>query len=415
MEGVVSQPSMSTDEKLILSFQEADLDHDGQISPQEYEKYLQKNFLVLFLFPGCFEKADENKDGFLDQAEFKTCIRLMAEKLFQTSWNVTEEKFKEVMEPFLSLTQSNECTIHTFDIAIGDISNPPKTKLEIKGLLNSKDEEKHLEHIAKDVNFTKSDTGLIFRIKSSNPEKTAEKLKNIINEAKELVNSSFHESNHIHKIVNYPQIEVGFDEERVTLLVKIPKDCTSFYLLYNLLFMETYIQNFSGETNFKLSFNNDFHDVLEETNGLNFIKHGTHLRIQTKLSNYKLPKRIINAMPNIPHFVKVIKAMVSTFLQKNFNLELKIEDVDLEDFLNEHEIKNSNFDWDKIATLMKPILATLKNSPLPILQQFLDLLREEMQANISISLHIWNYIVTIHFKTSGIKEFIEKLNEKAGL
>ena len=413
MEGVFSQPSMSIDEKLILSFQEADLDHDGQISPQEYEKYLQTNFLVLCLFPGCFEKADENKDGFLDQAEFKICIRLMAEKLMQTSWNVTEEKFKELMEPFLPITQSNEYTTHTFDIAIGNISNPPKTKLNIKVLLNCKDEEKYLEQIKKGVNY--SDIGVIFRIKSSNPEKTGEKLKNIIHEAKELVNSAFNENDQIHQIVNYLQIEVGFDEERVTVIVRIPKDCTSFHLLNNLLFMKTYIQNFSGQTNVKLSFNNDFHDVLEETNGLNLIKHGTHLRIQTNLCNYKLPKRVINVLPNITHFDKVIKAMVSTFLQKNFNLELKIEDVDLEDFLNEHDIKNLNFDWDKIANKMKPILAILKNSSLPILQQFLDLFTEEIQTNISISYYIYNYIVTIHLKTSGIKEFIEKLNEKAGL
>jgi len=107
--------------------------------------------------------------------------------------------------------------------------------------------------------------------------------------------------------------------------------------------------------------------------------------------------------------MKELKPMVSLVLQKGFNFAVTLPEVNALDFVApDHEL--TQMTTSAIAPMLEQqsggVKMMLENPPLPFLGTLVEQGKTNLQCNFSVTAKVAESLVTVHFKTAGVKEIL---------
>jgi len=418
MFGAVSQPLGTLNEKIHRAFNSIDSDKDGFITVDDFTGYLASTGLPpLPMFTDCFTQTDTNNSGLIAASQFKTLLIHLLESLSAMGQGLTVEQFRENFSALLSEKSKTE-TSHTIDVKVGDTTHL-NTKLELKFLMNDADEEKHFTHITQGLNYHEQTVGIIFRLVCAEPEKVEEKLKELIEQVKGLVEGMCPPESIPAKIFNALEFETAHDDVRVTIAIKVSDECDNFYLLGYLAFLEKYYSQIAGSTQMILGFKNDLHSLLaDDADIIKILGQGLLLGVHTKTNCSAISRKILDSpfYKTLP-FAQYISTFGKMFMQDGFKFELAFDGIEFADFFAKDKQYHAVSPFQKsivsgIAGGIMMSKALPQQVPIPVLQDLYSFLHTHFKANFSFSFTFPKFVTTLHFKTSGIKELQEKFVEK---
>jgi len=163
-------------------------------------------------------------------------------------------------------------------------------------MFNDADEDKHFHHITKGLKYHENTIGMIIRIAAENPKKAEETIKGLIEAATQMVGAMFPPDSVPGKILSVLEFETASDDERVSIAVKVKDDCTNFYVLYNLVFMDTYYSKINGDTTIQIGLKNDLHYFLKDQ-GIDvdkFVSEGLQINLNSVTNAPEFCRKFLN-------------------------------------------------------------------------------------------------------------------------
>jgi len=358
---------------------------------------------------------DLNNDGFINESEFRCAIANMEYISFGGPKFIEEDL--ELKKLLALKTKELRDSSHKADIQIGDTSNV-KTKLEFKYGLHGPEEDKHFHHIGKNLHFNTESVGFILRIHSSNAVKASAELQNIVIEAKGFAEAMLPPESPILRFLKDSEIEVTHDEEIVSIGIKFKDDCDSPTFLQTLLMAEKYYQHFQFFAHFGIEFKHDINSIFGESKKLtSLVTDGVWLFAHMKTNYDDVLKTIMPKLSALlpPKVLDPIYAIVQVFFQKDFNFQLKMDELNLEEVVDQNYVEVFAVDTATLSSLalygLSPVAAVIKNPPIPLIAGLVEILKSYCKANFSLSIFVAETVCTLHLKTSGVKELIEKAIE----
>lgn len=408
------------DKKIQKVFESIDTDGDGFITFDNFTDYLTKEVHLPPLpeFTHSFELVDRGHTNKISADKFKNLLLVLYESLAALGQGVTVETFEQKYQSLLK-KKSEKLTTHEYDIKVGETSTSHdfKTKFEWKSFMNDEDEKKHLEHITQGLNYTEGTVGVIFRLQSTEPKQLERKIKELIHQGKAAIRKIFPD---FAKHLDWVEFDTTHDAERITLAIRVNEKCDSFYLLGFLIFLEKYYSQIVGSTTIIAGSKSDFKTLLADT--IKAIAEGFLLAVHTTTNSSAATRDLINytILQQIPGgsqieaFVKSYlvdgSKVVKTYTPNEFTEEFQFS----EEFQQFSLLKESAV--VQLVGVVNGAKQTVEGFGLlfgvKALKDLYDMFFTIIKANFSLSVTFPKFVSTIHFKTSGIKEWAASVGIK---
>jgi Ca2+-binding protein (EF-Hand superfamily) len=387
-----------TEEEVDKIFADIDTNKDRKISLKEFETWW------------CYGKV--NKMGRL------VYFKLKAMNMLDKAKNVKSKYGKFLSESY----DSSNIDEFKFAIRVGEME--PKTRLDIRGYVG-KDAEELFEATKKEMNLS-SDFSIVFRLKAAIAPAEA------LNNLKETVNGVLNVAKEIFPDEAGPLVDHMFsfeyrhDEENIYFGATSSDE---FFASMVQEYQEQFIQGLDNElkANFQFSFGlkNDFKTLYEKYPNqkvvLAFLE-GMWLIFESKL-NANLLKTVreqtIQMLDLGSEYMSnnMVNGLFMT-LMKGTTAELNFGDLErekAEEFLKgigSGDALESTPTFGDLLDLAKQSEPGELISAIPFLNEFLQFLRNNIKAEIGISLKIPKLFVVVDLKTAGIREIYDYIMDK---
>jgi hypothetical protein len=409
--------SVSLSKKISKAFN-ALAPQDGKITKEQFATYIVKSIGV----PSCppqfteaFDNFDLDKDGFINEAEFKYALghvqNLKFDKFLPGSSTATLQGAEgEAMKKLEHLkTKDYVETSHKIDLRVGDTSTI-KTKLEFKYLIHGSDETKHYTHISKNLHFSEESVGVIIRIHANDPRAAQEKIQGLLDNALEMASALLPPDSVPAKILNAIDIEVTNDDAVVSIGIRVKEDCDNFFVLATLVTFEQYYHHFQQYLHVGVELKHDLHSLFGEPRKLTtLLTDGLWIFAHLKTNYNEFYKTYLTKLAEKAPSFAPINAAVQLFLQKNFNLQLNLPEINIADICGTNCCGDAlQMDTSIVGMMLPmvtgPVTPMIQNPPNEMATTAVDLFKDNLRCNFSFSIKMAEAIFTTHFKTSGLKE-----------
>jgi len=211
-------------------------------------------------------------------------------------------------------------------------------------------------------------------------------------------------------------IEVSNDEEVVSIGIKLKEDSDNLKTLLVLSVFEQLHHNLQTDIHAGIELKHDLHSLLGEQKLLtSLFTEGIWAFAHVKTNSNEFYKTIIEEIAKEQPSLRPIAVAINTFLQKEFNFSIGMDELNLANICgtscNEILFDTSILDTPNLKQKLSQVASMIKNPPKPIFGQITELLASQFKANFSCSIKLSEFVLTVHFKTSGIKELLEKYSK----
>jgi len=176
-----------------------------------------------------------------------------------------------------------------------------------------------------------------------------------------------------------------------------------------LIIVEEYYHAVHQDFHAAVELNNDLSSLFTSGKSLtSLITDGAYAFAHLKTNNSELVKTLIDS------FLKPAKPVAEKFLEDGFNLQLTKSAEEALTLCNsacgEACQEFTGLTTDAILPMAQMTLEGVKpmidNPPMPFLQTLVDLAKNNLKTNFSLSFKIAEGLFTVHFKTGGVKQLL---------
>jgi len=200
----------------------------------------------------------------------------------------------------------------------------------------------------------------------------------------------------------------------ISIGIKIKEECDNFFILSTLVSLEQYYHHFQQSFHIGIELKHDINSLFGESKKLtSLITDGLWVFAHLKTNYNDYYKTFVQKLAEKSPSLMPLNAAVQVFLQKNFNLQLTLPDLNLVDICGKNCCGDAlNMDTSVIEMMapmaIGPVAAIMANPPNEMLGTLIDLTKDNLRCNFSISFKVAEAVFTTHFKTSGVKELFTK-------
>lgn len=358
-----------------------------------------------------FDKIDKNHDGQINFEEFSAWFTVAGgSKKFGLFRLKALNLAKKAKAKGLLAAFGEGANTHEIAIRLGDTENL-NTKLKFQFTYGNQSNDLFKPY-ADAFEYPEGTNAIVLKFHSTNPETAKNGLKDLVTNALEFAQAAIPGAD---TILGSIDLKYHHDENHIYLGIT-----TTFPLVQNTIHgVSDVISQFVNEEHgsnsvFEFGLKHDFTTLKNSEGGfLEQLIAGVLFDLKVTLDKGIVPtlrNNVLGGYEGAENIPKPLKRLLLLTLLQDSKVELNIKNPTQDDLLNFippelSQILFANFnDLLSQAKLMQPA-AILEN--LPILPQVVEFIKENLQANFTFVAKTPKGLVTVHFKSSGIKEVVE--------
>jgi len=212
-------------------------------------------------------------------------------------------------------------------------------------------------------------------------------------------------------------IEITNDETGVLVGIRFKDECDSIFSFAILSNLESYHQLLPQFFEAKIELKNDLKSLFDGSRKLSsLITDGAGLSVYMKTNRHQYYKKMSKNLAEDDDDFELIIPMLQAFLQRGFDLQVGLDELKLSEIVGKTFLKDElDMDTSSIEPLLTDTLGEFKQmidnsqEKIPIIGKLMESLKQNFKCDLSLIVKVAEAKVLVHFKSSGIKEFIEHI------
>lgn len=379
--------TVASEQEIKNLFAEIDVNHDGRISFEEFSAWLS------------FNQGVQNK-------------KLSLYKLKAVSL------VKKAKSSLSKLPPTYESGFHTHEVAVKFGESEPGTKFEVKlhyGLASIE----HFDHLSKGLTFEENATAIVVKLHSDNAENAKFGLKDLIESSLELASALIPGVEQVASLLKFSYHSEG-EFVLVGITGKHPIVQEAIQTASQVI--SSFVNDeFTATAGFALLLKNDLKTLFEKSKYdeaplLGLILEGFLLDIYLRY-NSQVAKQLIQLLfsrySDLYSVPVELRRTVLLALLTNSKLNLNFNAGDQENLdkvlggLGLGEL--SSFNLFAIIKQVRDLGVVAMLDVMPAAKQAVEFVKDNLKANFTIGVRAPKSLLTVHFKTNGVKDVAEYL------